>query len=108
MAEQDCIFCKIVTGEIPAKKEYEDEEILVFHDIKPKAPFHVLIIPKEHITDFMAAEMEIWKKMAQVAQSVIKKKNLKGYRLVNNGGEAALVQHLHMHLLGDVSADREV
>lgn len=110
MAGQDCVFCKIVGGEIPSKKEYEDEEILVFHDIHPKAPVHLLIIPKQHIDEFANADFEVWKKMSQVAKDLIKKLDLQpnGYRLLNNGGSAALIHHLHLHLLGNVSHEREI
>lgn len=107
--DPNCVFCKIVAGEIPSQKEYEDEEILVFPDIHPHAPTHLLIIPKEHITEFKSLEdLGIWTKMSKVAQDLIKKLNLSGYRLVNNGGEAVMVEHLHMHLLGGISKEREV
>ncbi len=102
----DCIFCKIVQGLVPSTKEYEDEEVVVFHDIHPKVPFHLLIVPKEHISEFADLEnLGIWTKMSKVAQDLIKKHGLagKGYRLVNNGGGAALINHLHLHLLGDIS-----
>ena len=107
----DCIFCKIVQGSVPSKKEYEDEAIVVFHDIHPKAPFHLLIVPKEHIDQFTDIEdLEIWIKMSKIAQDLIKKHGLatKGYRLVNNGGGAALINHLHLHLLGDIAHTREI
>lgn len=108
---QECIFCKIVRNEIPSKKEYEDEEVLVFYDIAPKAPIHLLIVPKQHIEEFAdLANFEIWTKIAQVARQLIDKFGLKekGYRLVNNGCRAALVSHLHVHLMGDVSAERDI
>lgn len=108
---QDCIFCKIVQGEVPSEKEYEDEKIVVFHDIHPKAPFHLLIVPKEHISEFAdLQDLGIWGKMAKIAQDLIKKHGLssKGYRLVNNGGGAALIDHLHLHLLGEIAHTREI
>lgn len=110
MAGQDCVFCRIVSRELPSKKEYEDEEILVFHDIHPKAPIHLLIIPKQHINEFADADLEVWQKMAKVAQDLIKKLDLRsrGYRLVNNGAGAALIDHLHLHLLGDIPHTREI
>lgn len=110
MADKNCVFCRIVRGELPSKKEYEDEEILVFHDIHPKAPVHLLIIPKQHINEFADVDLGVWQKIAKVAQDLIKKMGLQpnGYRLVNNGGSAALIQHLHLHLLGDVSHEREI
>lgn len=110
MDSENCVFCKIVRGEIPSKKEYEDEEILAFHDIHPKAPVHLLIIPKQHIDEFAEVDLEVWQKMAKAAQDLIKKMGLqpKGYRLVNNGAGAALIHHLHLHLLGDVSHERDI
>ena len=108
---ESCIFCKIVKKEVPSTKEYEDEEILVFRDIHPKADLHLLIIPKEHIVEFADLEnMEVWAKMGKVAQELIKKHNLKenGYRLVNNGAGAALIDHLHLHLLGNISHTRDI
>ncbi|MBI4032993.1 MAG: HIT domain-containing protein [Candidatus Blackburnbacteria bacterium] len=107
----DCVFCKIVRGEIPSKKEYEDDLVVVFHDIHPKAPVHLLIVPKEHIREFAnLADLDIWTKMAKVAQDLIHKHKLieKGYRLVNNGAGAALIDHLHLHLMGDIPHTREI
>lgn len=108
--EQNCVFCKISQGELPSKKEYEDEEILVFQDIHPKAPIHLLIIPKQHIDQFLNVDPELWEKMSQKAKDLIKKFDLepKGYRLVSNGTKAALIQHLHIHLLGDISHERDI
>lgn len=110
MDSKDCVFCKIVRGELSAKKEYEDEEILVFYDIHPKAPVHLLIIPKQHIDEFADVDLGIWQKMAKVAQDLIQKLGLqsKGYRLVNNGAGAALIDHLHLHLLGDITHERDL
>lgn len=108
---QECIFCKIVKGEVPAKVEYEDEDILVFHDIHPKASVHLLIIPKEHTKDFMdIPDMGVWQRMSVVAREMIEKFELRknGYRLVNNGSGAALIDHLHLHLLGNVEHTREL
>lgn len=106
--DEKCVFCKIVKGEIPAKKVYEDEGIVVLDDIKPKAPIHYLIIPTKHIESFDALQdLAIWERMADTAQRLIVAENLteKGYRLVVNGGPAALIGHLHMHLLGDLGPE---
>ena len=90
----DCIFCKIVKGEVPSKKVFEDELILAFHDINPKAPVHVLLIPKKHISSLIDIK----------ASAVAGKLGLndKGYKIVVNNGNGAgqLVFHLHMHILG--------
>ena len=102
----DCIFCKIVNGDIPSNKVYEDDKMLAFHDISPMAPVHVVMIPKEHICCADALNEEnsqvvahIFSKIPQIAKSL----NLEnGYRIVNNckedGGQT--VFHLHFHLLG--------
>lgn len=107
----DCVFCQIAKREIPAKFVYEDGEVMVFSDIAPVAPLHLLIVPKVHIEDLMSPEVEdgkMWEKMTKVAKDLVKKNNLKGYRLVINGGTAKLVNHLHLHLMGDVGAERKL
>lgn len=102
----DCLFCKIISGEIPSNKVYEDGKILAFHDISPMAPVHVVIIPKEHICcadklneDNSQVVAYIFSKIPEIAKLL----NLEnGYRIVNNckedGGQT--VFHLHFHLLG--------
>ena len=102
----DCLFCKIVKGEIPSKKAYEDDKILVFHDIAPCAPVHLLAIPKAHIKS--AAEIDqgnaeviahLFTSMAKIA----KESGLyDGFRIVTNCGKQGgqTVDHLHFHLLG--------
>lgn len=99
----DCVFCKIRDREIPKEFTFEDEEIMVFPDIHPVKPIHLLIVPKKHIEDFASLEeSEIWEKIKQTARQLIKKEGLleKGYRLGLNGGGAQIINHLHMHLLG--------
>jgi len=101
-----CIFCKIAAGEIPCTKVYEDEYVLAFKDIEPKAPFHAVIIPKEHIleraTDATAENSAIIGKIFEAAAKIAKENGLdKGFRLINNCGEDAgqTVFHLHVHML---------
>ncbi|MGM9571828.1 MAG: histidine triad nucleotide-binding protein [bacterium] len=104
---EDCVFCKIVRGEIPCTKVYEDDAMLAFKDIEPQAPIHFLIIPKKHIKDLLSLSEEDCDLMAKV-QQVVKKLALqegldeKGFRLVTNCGKAAgqSVFHLHFHLMG--------
>ncbi len=102
----DCIFCKIVAGEIPSKKVYEDEKILAFHDINPEAPVHVLVIPKAHIPsmDGVTAEnsvyvTHIFEKIPEIAKLAGASG---GYRVISNCGPDAAqsVPHLHFHILG--------
>ena len=107
----DCLFCKIIAGEIPSTKVYEDDKILAFRDIAPQAPTHILVIPKEHIggVDELNAEnsavvAHIFAKIAEIA----KKEGLEnGYRVVSNVGEHGCqsVRHLHFHILGGKQLD---
>jgi histidine triad (HIT) family protein len=102
----DCLFCRIIRGEIPTKKVYEDNETFVFEDINPQAPTHVLIIPKKHIVDLKEAkqnEAEIIGKLHLVAAHIARDRKIEnGYRTVFNVGPGAgqSVFHLHLHLLG--------
>jgi len=102
----DCIFCKIVVGEIPCKAIYEDEQVLAFHDIHPQAPVHILIIPKMHVVCGIAELTEencaVAGRCLAVAAKLAKELNLSnGFRVVTNNGPAAgqTVPHLHFHLL---------
>lgn len=100
----DCLFCKIVNREIPSEIVYEDENFLVFKDINPKAPVHLLIIPKKHIPSVNHLEIEdkiLMGELILVAQKIARDKKLEGYRLQINVGRPAgqLVDHLHLHLL---------
>ncbi|MGH9363823.1 MAG: histidine triad nucleotide-binding protein [Thermoanaerobaculia bacterium] len=100
----DCIFCKIVQGRIPSKKVYEDERVFAFEDIAPKAPTHVLVIPKRHIArlaDLAAEDAALVGEMATRAAAIARQRGLSDFRLVANNGEGAgqSVFHLHFHLL---------
>ena len=90
---EDCLFCKIVKGEVPSNKVYEDDEILAFHDINPATPIHILVIPKKHIMG------KIHMVINQIAEENGFKEN--GYRLIVNCGEdgGQEVKHLHFHIL---------
>ena len=103
----DCIFCKIISGEIPSNKVYEDENIYAFRDIEPQAPVHVVVVPKTHIesaNDITAENSglvaEIFEKIPTIARSEGVSES--GYRIVNNCGKDAgqTVKHLHFHILG--------
>lgn len=105
--KMDCIFCKIVKGEIPSDKVYEDDQILAFRDLSPQAPDHVLIIPKKHIESLAKAEKEDLELLGSLQLKISKiAKGLdldeKGYRVVSNIGKEGgqTVSHLHYHLLG--------
>ncbi len=102
----DCLFCKIINGEIPSNKVYEDELVFAFRDIEPQAPTHILIIPKQHIKS--AAEIDesnsgVVAHIFEVAAKIAKQEGLDdGFRIVNNCGDSAgqTVKHLHFHLMG--------
>ncbi len=103
---EDCVFCKIIKGEIPSEKVYEDEDILAFKDINPAAPIHVLIIPKKHIATLMEVTQEDSKLMAKILEAVQKAAKImgieeKGFRLIANCGpdSGQEVMHIHFHLL---------
>ena len=101
----DCLFCKIVAGEIPSSKVYEDDRIVAFKDIAPAAPVHVLFIPKTHLAgvrDITAENSDIVAHIFAVIPQVAKELGITDYRVVSNNGPDACqsVQHLHFHLLG--------
>lgn len=105
MAE-DCLFCKIVAGDIPSDKVYEDEKVLAFKDIDPQAPVHVIIIPKAHYANILSVSAgdDIITHIHMAANRIALKLGLadEGFRLVSNIGQAGgqTVPHLHYHLLG--------
>ncbi len=103
----DCLFCKIINGEIPSSKVYEDEKVYAFRDIEPQAPTHILIIPKEHIASANELNEEnasIVGHIFAVAAKIAKEEGIadNGYRIVNNCGQdgGQTVGHLHFHMLG--------
>jgi len=101
----DCLFCKIAAGEIPSKKVYSDDKVYAFHDIAPKAPTHVLIIPRKHIgklADVGEGDAAGIGEVVTRAAAIARELGLEHYRLVANNGEGAgqSVFHLHFHLLG--------
>ncbi|MGE5641248.1 MAG: histidine triad nucleotide-binding protein [Clostridia bacterium] len=105
-SDPNCIFCKIVAGQIPAKKAYEDEEVLAFHDIRPQAPVHLLLIPKAHVATLYDAGPEhvaALGKMLAVAGRLARESGAgNGFRTIINTGEVGHqeVYHVHMHVLG--------
>ena len=100
----NCIFCKIRDGEISKEFEYEDEDVMVFDDIHPIKPIHLLIIPKKHVKDFneLVEDEALELKLNKVIRSMINEKRLsdKGFKIFMNGGGAQIVDHLHIHLTG--------
>jgi histidine triad (HIT) family protein len=111
----DCIFCKIIKGEIPSTRVYEDEHVYAFKDIHPAAPVHVLVVPKEHIDSLEALNEENIKAVIPVHKAIQKVAAItgvgeKGYRVIVNCGSGAgqTVMHLHYHVLGGVKMDEKI
>ncbi len=101
----NCLFCKIIRGEIPADKLFEDDEILAFRDIAPTAPVHCLVIPKKHISGPVNIGVEddrLIGKMMRVGTQVAREEGIEHFRVVFNNGEQAgqTVFHIHMHIIG--------
>ena len=99
----DCIFCKIITGDVPSYKIYEDDKILAFLDVNPVSPGHTLIIPKEHTLDITTISndilIKIFDKSKDIANILINKMNADGFALVQNNGIAQEVKHFHLHVI---------
>ena len=106
MSDPNCIFCRIVRGEIPSKKVHEDEDILAFHDVRPQAPVHFLVIPKAHVPTLYEAGMAQHRalgRMLALAGELARKEGLTdGFRTIINTGRVGHqeVYHVHMHILG--------
>ena len=102
----DCLFCKIIAGDIPSKKVYEDDAVYAFHDIAPMAPVHILIVPKLHVASADGINAENSAYVARIFEAIPKiaaEAGLtNGYRVITNCGEDACqsVKHLHFHILG--------
>jgi histidine triad (HIT) family protein len=106
MSDPNCVFCKIVRGEIPAKKIYDDAEVMAFHDIRPQAPVHLLVVPKAHIPtlyDAEAVHQSALGKMLAIAGRLAREAGAaEGFRSIINNGRVGHqeVYHVHMHVLG--------
>lgn len=103
--EKDCIFCKIIKGELPCSKVYEDDNVIAFKDINPIAPIHILIIPKKHILNIMEIkDKEMLNNINEAIKIIAKNQGIdkKGFRVITNIGEdgGQEVKHLHFHLIG--------
>lgn len=105
-SDPHCIFCKIVAGTVPSRKVYEDEEVLVFHDIEPVAPVHLLIIPKEHVPSMAELSFDhtalIGRMMVMAGRLATEQGSPDGFRLIANTGRIGRqdVYHLHLHVIG--------
>jgi len=103
----NCIFCKIRDKEIAKEFTYEDEDVMVFPDIHPLKPIHLLVVPKIHVEDFLEFnDQELMSKVKKVINKMIKEQELadgRGYRVSANGGGAQIVKHAHFHVMGPIS-----
>ena len=104
----DCIFCQIAQGTIPSNFVYQDDDFMVIRDIHPAAPVHLLVIPREHVVDFVEGDDTLLTSLATLVKKIIKQEKITNYRLVTNGGGAALIEHLHVHLMGQVDKHRDL
>lgn len=107
MADGDCLFCRIVAGEVPSRRVHEDDLVLAFHDIAPRSPTHILVIPRRHIAsaaELTEADAPLVGRMIAVANRIAKEQGIaeQGYRIVSNVGPwgGQTVDHLHLHLMG--------
>ena len=103
----DCIFCKIIKGEIPSGKVYEDEYVYAFNDINPQTPVHILVVPKEHIccaNEVNESNSAVIAKVFEAAAKIAKAEGIESYRIINNCGDDAgqTVKHIHFHMLAGV------
>lgn len=103
-----CIFCSIIAGDIPANKVYEDDHVLAFHDIAPKAETHILVVPKTHIVNLPDVKEDQWPLVTNVLQSIntiAEQEKLEGFRVITNNGEKGgqEVFHMHWHVLAGKS-----
>ncbi|MBO5348769.1 MAG: histidine triad nucleotide-binding protein [Clostridia bacterium] len=102
---ENCIFCKIVSGEIPSTKVYEDESVLAFKDLNPQAPIHILVIPKKHYNNVLDVKEndDIMSKIFYAINNIAKQEGFDkdGFRVINNCGENAgqTVMHMHFHII---------
>ena len=106
MKDDNCLFCKIIAGDIPSAKVYEDENVFAFRDINPQAPVHILVVPKEHIAcanDIDSSNSAVVAHVFEGIAKIARAEGLdKGYRVINNCGEygGQTVMHLHFHIIG--------
>lgn len=101
---EDCIFCKIIKGDIPSNKVYEDDKMVAIYDVAPAAPVHVLLLPKNHTANVTTADPELLGYLLSKVKEIAEKTGIaeKGFRVVINTGEEGgqTVNHLHVHILG--------
>lgn len=108
---KNCVFCKIRDGEMKKEFTYQDDDVMVFPDINPAKPVHLLIVSKDHVEDLMDLENSaLWSKILEVSKKLVKENGLsnKGFRLTINGGGSQIIDHLHVHITGPVDKDLKI
>ncbi|HBB76566.1 MAG: Histidine triad (HIT) protein [Candidatus Woesebacteria bacterium GW2011_GWF1_40_24] len=105
---KDCVFCKILAGDIASDILRETENLIAINDINPQAGVHILIIPKRHISDIIGADDAIWVEIKKMGLELMKEKGINNFRIVTNAGNAAAVKHMHVHFLGEIVVDRKL
>ena len=105
---KDCIFCQVIAGKSPSTCLYQDDQVMVIKDIYPQAPVHWIILPKKHVSELLEADDALVSHMIRVAKKIIRDENIARYRLVNNGKGAAVIDHLHIHVMGKVDKLRSL
>lgn len=114
MKDENCLFCRIIAGEIPSTKVYEDDDVFAFRDINPQAPVHILVVPKKHICCARCINEEnsgVVAKCFEAIAKIAKAEGLdNGYRVINNCGEdgGQSVMHLHFHLIGGMKLGEKI
>lgn len=114
MIDKDCLFCRIISGEIPSTKVYEDEYVYAFRDINPQAPVHIIVVPKEHIccAEAIDGDNSVWvARCFEAIARIARAEGLdKGFRVVNNCGEdgGQTVMHLHFHIIGGMKLSDKI
>lgn len=114
MLDKDCLFCRIISGEIPSTKVYEDEHVYAFRDINPQAPVHIIVVPKEHIccAEAIDGDSSVWvARCFEAIARIARAEGLdKGFRVVNNCGEdgGQTVMHLHFHIIGGMKLSDKI
>jgi len=104
----ECIYCQIISGKLPGTFLYKDDDVVVIKDIHPQAPVHWAVVSKKHVPEFIEADDALLVKMLAVIKKIIKDEHIINYRLVNNGKGAALINHVHIHVLGQVEKFRKL
>ncbi|MBI2405074.1 HIT domain-containing protein [Candidatus Gottesmanbacteria bacterium] len=104
----NCIFCQVISGKLPGTFLYKDDDVVVIKDIHPQAAVHYLVISKKHVPELVEADDALLMKVMSTVKKIIKEHHIANYRIVNNGQGAALIDHMHVHVLGSIDKFRKL